>query len=323
MSQNNAARSGPNQAQIAVLDNTRIGLPGRPVRSVEEVKHALLKASDTANILGPVLEVQFIPPEHSVAFQVMYFDPSFTNEQRQKKSNGQWYMVDGGKIALHRNALDALASAAGISTLDSTVVQVEPLLWRAKVLVEMKNLDGTPRRVVRTKEVDLRKAQGEKGFKNMVTHAPAQCETKAYNRAVRACLGIPGAFDQADAGRPFVVPRLMWSPSTDDAEIRRMIAAQNLGIAAQVYGAPKVTGPVVVDTGDYDPNEMELMSPDFVESEPDEPEPVQDEDPWDRPPEDHGPACVVCGTLIEDDRVVDYSTRKFGKILCMKHQPRG
>ena len=81
----------PKTALVRRIDPAKLGLPTKPVDDPELVGDALEHAAaNDCNVLAPITKLQFLPPDHVVAFNVVLFDASFTDEQwnGKKRSNG-------------------------------------------------------------------------------------------------------------------------------------------------------------------------------------------------------------------------------------------
>jgi len=348
-------RNGDDRALPVRVDPTTLGLPARPVTDLALVQDALSHVQHQANVLAPMTTLDYLPPDHVVGFRVVLFD---ADGQWDGKSNGTWYRVDGGKLALHRSALDKLAQAAGISTVDSKIEVIGPYQWKCTHTVQLKGFDGQTRRIVRSKVLDLADGSPEagkagRGLANARAHGPQLCESKAANRAIRAALGLKGAYTPQEARRPFVFPVLTWVPDQDDPEIRRMVAAKELGLVDQLFGSgfsgagPAYADPDQVIDADHQLTDDQVDSYEAQGAPPargnghgDRLPPNPSDDPrFDqgrqrRPPRDDrraprdvqpppplGPTCDDCGVEVSD-AVADYSTRMFGTVLCRDHQTR-
>lgn len=336
-----------NTTKMVRLDN--VGLPVQPVADIAQVADAMLNARQRGfNVLAPTMRLQFMPPNHQISIRAVQFDATFNREQNQAKSNGSYYKVDGGNLALHGSSLAMLAAAAGISTTNTDTRLVEPGLWRSIVTITMKGFDGQRRAITKSKIVDLRDGSPEiagwsnQRIANARQHGAALAESKASNRAIRAALGLKGSYTPAEAAQPFVFPVLVWVPNLDDPEINRMVTAAELGLIDQVYGGGVASGPVVADVGNMidaeaAPALTDRQGLDAFEAPPparerqrvaahpdDDPQPTLV--PEEQPPPvgdtcQHDQGDRVCGAEVTP-RVADYSRRHFGKVLCRPHQPR-
>lgn len=325
-------------AAIQRVNPATLGLPQGPIKDLSQVQDALGHAAhQRCNLLAPVTRIEFIPPGFQIALRVVAFSDHFTQAQwNDDKSNGTWYRVDGGKLALHRSALDQLASAAGISSVGPgcSVELVEANYWRAKHTVSVRTFDGQRRQITRHVEVDLRDGSPEaqaagRGLKNARKFGSRLADSKAANRAIRAALGIQGAYTREQAQLPFVFPVLIWTPDPEDKEIARMTAAVELGIADQVYGrADGGSAPLLADPGNViDDDQLETLTAgangrerERVPAHPDD-EPAWARDtpaakaatPW--------PPCGACGAEITE-ALANQTEHLPGGPFCTAHDPR-
>ena len=325
----------PKVSAIVKVDGTRYGLPQGPVTDVGLVRDALATALEKGcNLLAPLTQLQTLPPDHEVALVVVAFplDGEWSN-----RSNGTWYEVDGGKVSLHRGALDRLAAAAGLSSVPEhcRVELVETFFWRATYTVRGKGFDGQERTVTKSVEFDVRQDSPEarklgRGLAGARKFGARHAESKAANRAIRSFLGLNGSYTRAAAAKPFVFPKLQWVPDMSDPMIRRMVAAKQLGIVDQLFGAQAraENAPQIVQveeeaipeggTAPADP------APTLVPPRQGTDDPPWAGDRWEQENDGSGevPDCSVCGKPLTN-RVANYSADKYGEPLCYQHQPRG
>lgn len=247
----------PPEHEVLEINPTRLGLPSGPQSDAASVTNCLLTAQRHANVLAPAMQLQSLPPDHQITFAVLLCPLDGIRTYRRDnedhasggQSNGVWYATDGGRLAMHRNTLDQFANAAGIDWLADkcgrTDDRSQPYYWSYRMTCQVKGLDGRMRQVSREYELDLRSsgeamspaaAKAGKGLRNARIYGASLCESKAANRAVRAALGLR-AYTVEEARLPFVVPVLQWVPPTDDPMIRRLVAAKELGLVSELFGA--------------------------------------------------------------------------------------
>ena len=340
-----------NQPMTAIqrVDPQSLGLPSRPIDDIDLLQDCLaIAATRNCNLLAPVTRIQYIPTGYQIAMRVVAFPSQFSQADRDAKSNGAFYMVDGGKLALHRSALDQLASAAGISSVaDKCHVElVEVFHWRARHTVSMRTFDGARREITRHLEIDLRDGSPEamaagKGLKNARKFGSRLADSKCANRAVRAALGIQGAYTKEKAALPFVFPVLIYTPNLSDPVIQRMQAAAEFGIAESVFG-PAATervdpgsAPLLADPDNQiDADELERLNAGGRERVPVEQhrtaDPQQrtvahpDDDPdWaaqKRQAMNPWPPCGACGRDI-DEAQANQTEHLAGGPFCPDHRP--
>lgn len=331
-------KSDPSTA-LSLIDPTRYRLPNKPVRDVDEVRNCL-GGSDLrskVNLLAPETSLISIPEGYAVQFMVVFVAPGVP---------GYWYKLKNGDFALQKAPLDKIASAAGASTVPAGcyVEQAEPLLWRGRHAVRHLDLTGTVRTVSRGKELDLRDKSPEASdytagqLKEARKHGAQLCETKAALRTYRAAFGIKAGYTEEETKRPFLIPRLVFVPDMSDPNVRLMVTAASLGIAAEVYGGRgTVQIAQVVDEGD-DVDEdapparpaltddRELRDLEMVgEGREREPVPAKREEAPKReerqqePKSTGAPQCEVCGRSLTS-RMVEYCDAQLGgRHVCMDH----
>lgn len=240
-------------------DTTALAIPTQPITSSDVVDSAIAAVrSHRFTLIGSLRPGMPIPPGYAITLATVDLptgDPVL------------WYKVDGGKLAPSKVALDRLAELAGIS--DEYTRRVDdgktPFRWEYESAVLIRGLDGTTRRIVRRREVDLTESgpdfalaveSAKRGGRYTAGTVPGQiqqarkfgaaiCESKAHNRAVRAALGIAAAMPPDQAARPFVVPKLTWVPPADNAMIQQMIAAKELGLVDALFGGQQAARPTI------------------------------------------------------------------------------
>jgi hypothetical protein len=268
-------------------DTTALAIPTAPITSSDVIDNAIESVrKHRFNLLGSVRPGMPIPEGYAITLATVDLPTS---------DSALWYKVDGGKLAPSKVALDRLAELAGIS--DEYTKRVDdgktPFRWEYESSVLIRALDGSTRRVIRRREVDLSDTgpdftlaveSAKRAGKYKEGSVPAQiqqarkfgaaiCESKAHNRAVRAALGIAAAMEPAKAEKPFVVPKLTWVPPRDNAAIQQMIAAKELGLVDALFGGRPANQPTIAaePTGE-------------IVNEPDVPMPYGDDDgeetPW-------------------------------------------
>ncbi len=228
--------------QIVRVEPKRLGLPMRGVDNADAAVDALEHVARYAHVLHPITPLQFLPPNYVVVFHCVAFE--FPADHG---SNGVWYKLKGGKNlpdrwALHKPAIDQLAAAAGVNTVWTRVERADRHCWHARAKVKRRTLDGSWHDAERGRAFDLRK--GEPLAESMTPKqleiarqfGDAHAESRAFNRATRAVLGIKPGYTRHECARPFVCPRLVWVPPADDPEARRLQAAVELGVVDVLYG---------------------------------------------------------------------------------------
>lgn len=321
------------------------GLPEGMITDAELAQDAMEVAQRQGmNVLGPVTEIQGLPAGYALILRVVTFDASFTEKDTAAKSNGTYYMTDGGKLALHRSALDALAAAANITWVPELCRRVddrrEVLYWEFQMAARYRTFDGEERTIIRSYEVDLRpgsplsSGMTDNQYKKAKPFGAMLCESKAANRVVRAALSLKSSYTPDEAARPFVFPVLKWIPPTADPVINRMIAMKELGILDAFkgtggrFGAPDFqTLEGELGDGPDAPRQLEDQGPvrDFAQEGRDlERERVPVERGQQRAPAQQSRVigdvpCTICGKMISNG-VAQRTTDEFGEALCNQHE---
>ncbi len=164
--------------------------------------------------------------------------------------------------------------------------------------------------------------------------------TGAKLRVIRALLGIKGSYTKSELSRPFAVPSVIFSPDYSDPEIRKMMIAQGMNSAANMFGSSQI--PVrQMDVDDNVVYDADAESSVFAsESDPEEADVTESvvqaasgstpPDPAPTPVEPAYPErsraddfqCSRCGAVI-NEKVYEYSINKFGEPLCFSCQKKG
>lgn len=186
---------------------------------------------------------------------------------------------------------------------------------------------GGHRRYVATKEISK---QDTLAKKNPLEHMAANCETKALLRALRAGLGIKGTYTKSELAKPFAVALVVLNttdPELKAALIQRYAAGQD-ALFGNTPSSPQLSSPeflelpsggiageviVMEDDHDYEPQNTNLNT--------------DDTPPWEL--NANTPTCEGCARILEAngswtvEMIIDYSKRKFGKVLCPTCQKGG
>jgi len=204
------------------------------------------------NLVLPVTQVENLPAGTQVSVRVVKIDV---------KSGDDVYPAEKGKKALTKNALNRIATAAGISwkEMKRTDDRCHPHYCEFMVRGVVTDFDGTVREGIGTKTIDLREDTGGgipgKDYAAVVAAAKKSdrdpksqldkarefiaelCCSKACNRAVAAILAIKRSYTEAELAHPFVIPKLV--PDTNDPQARNMVMASMFGVAGEaLYGKP-------------------------------------------------------------------------------------
>ncbi len=161
--------------------------------------------------------------------------------------------------------------------------------------------------------------------------------TGAILRVIRALIGMKGTYTIEELKKPFVIPRVTFSPDYNNPEVRRAMLEQGMSSVNNMFGSNKVLSAAPV----YEEHSNDDFSvDDFVDNSAFSTDTTEedifgegpfgnDEMPDDEPEEQNNNnkefnpnECSDCGASISD-KVSDYSTKKFGRPLCMKCQSGG
>lgn len=171
-----------------------------------------------------------------------------------------------------------------------------------------------------------------------------RAETGAMLRVVRALLSVKHQYSPAELKKPFAVPTVDFAPDYSDPEVRKAMAEAGVRATADLFGqsamqqlqAPQQQIGPPIDVDAYTP-----VSPDDAPDVPasgdlsqpageGEAEPAENEatPPWDDEADQQemfadGIVCQGCDQLIETannwspERIAEYSTKIYGKALCV------
>lgn len=170
----------------------------------------------------------------------------------------------------------------------------------------------------------------------------ARAETGAMLRVIRTALAMKTAYTKDELQKPFVVPRINFSPDCNDPAVRRALIENGVQGMATLYGhSSPVVGTAFAGSHPALTAGPEVEEEPFVAAtEDDEPagpsagahatlidgggEPTISgtaqpaATPAAQPAADSAPAadCMDCGKPIKSSKVVDFSVEKFGRPLC-------
>lgn len=203
-------------------------------------------AAEHFNLVSPATVCATVPDGCDVVLSVVTIAPAATYPQQ-------------GKVALGKVALDRIAAAAGVVWDPILSGRIDdgrdPHYCSFRAVGRVRDLDGTVREIFGTKELDLRdrsaevariEADAREGkdwratLRQMRAFILAHAETKARLRAIRS-LGIRTSYEKAEASKPFVIAKLMFTGASSDPVLRREFARMNaaamLGGARALYGS--------------------------------------------------------------------------------------
>lgn len=159
--------------------------------------------------------------------------------------------------------------------------------------------------------------------------------TGAILRVVRALLGMKSQYTKEELQKPFVIPRVVFSPNFNDPAVRSAMLNQGISSVSNMF-TPNTTSPIVESSAvvlddDFDPDEFAdnaAFASDTSGGSGDEFSELNDGGlPFDTAPEpkpeqetkQSPDVCNNCGKSISAN-VTKYSTRLYGEPLCMDCQ---
>lgn len=322
------------------------------------------------NMLVPTTSLQQVSPWHAARVSMVQAntDPDSGDVFKvgTRNENGKWVDI----LSPAKPLLMKIAAAAGIvwNWRESGPIAVEKRYVCYKAVGAMRLPDGTWQPFMATKEIDLDviedetydsnidKAEGyakdakkrsylkglspEEWAKKQTRSHMIQwrknklmrAETGAMLRVIRAALGMKSQYTKEELKKPFVVPRIDFSPDYSDPDVRQMLLQNGATAMAGLFGqsAPS-SGQPAFDTHDR----PAIEAPDYEDEEPfqvedvpyEEPEPEMEPVPGPLEPgansgEDIPCVCSECGAVLTD-KVFNFSLRKHGIPLCYDCQRSG
>jgi hypothetical protein len=221
------------------------------------------------NVLTPTVELTGLAVQHGLIASKVQLD--VTEESGDVYGKMPW--LKAGELAIAKNGLRKIASAAGIST---TCLRMDdrriPNYWEFKCVASWRDIDGSV--IVReaTKDWDARDgadllkgftpAQIQQARRNGLRH----CESRATNAAIRE-YGVKQKYTREELAKPFVVVRVMYLPDHSDPATRQAMTEAFLRGTSALYThtSPAALGaaPRVIDVdpedetpaGPADPNQ--------------------------------------------------------------------
>ena len=309
------------------------------------------------NVLVPVTTMQVVSNLQRITVSEVLLD---TRQDRDNRGQSKdiYYERSSGKYAITKVGGMKLAAAADISIISTESGRTEG----CQRCIEMARATGKPRvcgtcehihdvavtvtirvpepsggfRVLKaTKEIDCTlEASGMKDgvrgqqYKRFLPHRTAMAESKAFMRAIRAALGLAGAYELAELKKPFIVARIV--PNLDAPEIKEAVASsylQSIGLLFETPAQTQTAGLPAPTAG----AQAEVI--------PEYPDETPEQTPWDDPPEPdwepepEGFFCADCGqelvktkarngNLWKPEDIAGFSERRYGRRLCPSCQER-
>lgn len=166
--------------------------------------------------------------------------------------------------------------------------------------------------------------------------------TGAILRVIRALIGMKGTYTIEELKKPFVIPRVTFSPDYSNPEVRRAMLEQGMSSMTNMFGSSKALASgiqphhenIITENDNFNPEDFEdnaaFVSDSVIDMDDDDlyagtpfgPDSYEEETGFDNE-QDYDPnICSSCGTGISD-KVSAFSIRNHGKPLCMNCQKGG
>jgi len=240
------------------MTETAVAIPEKWKREIEDYEQKKY------NILAP-REIGQVPPMHTPRLSVVQVNPN--------PNGGDCYpLPGGGKVGLSKVALDRIAQAAGITWLPELSGRVDdgrdPHVVRYKAVGRIKDLTGTWRTILGEKEIDLVAIEDElresvpkrdwiknlspdkrdKAIEDAIRsdliqfrkHRLSRAQSGAMARAIRSALALRSQYTPEEVAKPFVIPKVVFTPDYNDPEVKRFMLAEATGHLSELYAAPGV-----------------------------------------------------------------------------------
>lgn len=311
---------------------------------------AKYKDSNRYNLLVATQTVQQISPFHAMRLEEVKISTNLNDgdifKVGSRNERGKWIDL----YSLTKVPLLKMAKAAGIvwNWSETKIVSAtrDYVIYQAVAAIRTPSGEYIPAKG--TKEIDLlaveaetkkskrealeklspaelKKKLGNKSFDDYLEsevegtmiqwrkNKIARAETGAMLRAVKALLTIKSTYTMEELEKPFVVPRIDFSPDYNDPNVRSMLLNHGMKAASELFGmnsqmnltpAPAFEIPQVQEEP-----AIEVLPPEEPELQ--EPEPEQQEEDPD--------ACRECGQHVSP-KVKEFSVRRYGAAYCMDCQ---
>lgn len=238
-----------------------------------------------ANVLVPTQHLQQVSPWHVARTSIVTVnpDPSYGDVYKVGSRWNDQKKAPEDIFALGKPALMRIAAAAGIvwnwRESGPQVIQKDYVAYKAVGALRLP--DGSWQPIVATKEIDLTVIEEEiyeanlkkaleyasdpkkqAALKGMTPEQWAQAQTKAAMiqwrknklmraetgamlRAIRAALGMKSQYTREELEKPFVVPRIDFSPDYSDPEVRKALIENGIQAMATLFGQSASTSPAL------------------------------------------------------------------------------
>ncbi len=206
--------------------------------------------------------IRQVSTQHKVRLEVITPDP------RPDKDKNRDFYKQGDNWAPKKTLLLKVSDAGGLRwDPDRCGFETnQPLFKLFKAVGFTLDAAGKPKAVIGHKELDLEVEIGDireraktlkKGYGNnardanedekqqyihnetlrLRKHAGSNCETKAYLRAVRAAFQLPATFTTEEIRKPWLIPRIDFTPDYSDPQVQAQLATQGASAGADLYPA--------------------------------------------------------------------------------------
>jgi len=225
----------------------------------------------------------------------------------------------------------------GTKEIDLTVIEDE--LYEANLKKARENAAGDAKSQARLNGMsidDWAKAQTRSAMIQWRKNKAARAETGAMLRVIRAALALRSQYTVDELKKPFVVPRIDFSPDYNDPDVRKALIQNGMPAMASLFGqsAPATASQPFAESHpaltvgsegeDYIPDLGSEPVQILDVQNPSEPAQTPQAPQIEGVPAQSEPAgldqCTECGVGIKSASVVDFSQKKYGRALCYKCQ---
>lgn len=230
-----------------MANNSLMKFTERKIGDNNQLQIFVQEARSVANVIFPET-LPFSDKYCKLGVEIVTIDPNNTNHIYKNESGG---------YCLHLSKLNEIAKAAKIRVVDSKILERridergQVTFISHQVTVEYRTVTGEMIRESYTGKYDYfndlaTKKEGQ--VKSRRKHAEALAESNALTRAFNKVLPqLPQSFDMKDFSKPFLVPYVLDDkdalikdlPPETQNKIQEDLARKRLGIADQIYNAPK------------------------------------------------------------------------------------
>lgn len=320
---------------------------------------------DKYNVLIPVTSMQVMSNLQKVIVNTVQLDadPEKSKDIYREKSSGKFAITAVGGMKLAAAANISIIESKSVQTEVCTkCVNMARATGKApncgtcqhaydvkySVTIRVPEPGGGFRNVTETKEIDCtieKQGMTEPQFKRFLPHRGSIAEKKAYMRAIRAALGLAAVYTLDELKKPFVIAHIV--PNLDAPEMKQALINNSLKDMGLLFETPAKTEALTQNepmalpgNGDGEFTESDYIdsAEPITEAECEAQMPPQPEElpPWEEAPQDNAIRCAECGkeisggtrqngTTFTAEDVRDYSTKHFGRCLCIgcqRKQPK-